>query len=554
MGIIDKNPFKIIGVRPIDSEKDILKQLTKIKRFSEVGKDVSFDMDLPHLGELIRNSESISEAKRKIEKSDDKLFHSLFWFNIDNHIDETGFESLKNKNENKTLEIWRKVVKDGNVSPKNYSTLSNLKSLLLILSFQNNFNKDYLNEAMNLSGLFFSNSEFKNYYKKIIPGESVFDSNQIQKKFIDSIHLKLKSDKLKISTKEFLNTIVSFPDSIKEEYKNKISNSPINKIETEVSNVSQLRDENPSQSLKYAESLLGLADELDSLAKITDPSDVKYQLIADKYAKEILECTISFYNDKINTGIIIREEAEIISELLEVSEDIACGEQLRKRIEENKEVILESTENSPPGSKITKRIEKSYLFIKTKIYSAATSLNTGNTTSIMCTILLEDCRDKLLEIGEKLGSEDEFYIDISSQFVQVQIALQIDYLNRHMKYSKLTKSQIQLFESLGTFAMDSSTRTRYITNKNILKGNYNQTSGGCYIATMAYGDYDHPSVMELRGFRDNYLKKSYLGRGFIEIYYKYSPRLVMLLKNKKTINLLIRNMLNRIVLIIKYLK
>ena len=71
---------------------------------------------------------------------------------------------------------------------------------------------------------------------------------------------------------------------------------------------------------------------------------------------------------------------------------------------------------------------------------------------------------------------------------------------------------------------------------------------------MAYGDYDHPSVMELRGFRDNYLKKSYLGRGFIEIYYKYSPRLVMLLKNKKTINLLIRNMLNRIVLIIKYLK
>jgi hypothetical protein len=347
---------------------------------------------------------------------------------------------------------------------------------------------------------------------------------------------------------------VSFPDSIKEEYKNKISNSPINKIETEISNVSQLRDENPSQSLKYAESLLSLADELDSLAKITDPSDVKYQLIADKYAKEILECTISFFNDKTDTGIIIREEAEIISELLEVSEDIACGEQLRKRIEENKEVILESTENSPPGSKITKRIEKSYLFIKTKIYSAATSLNTGNTTSIMCTILLEDCRDKLLEIGEKLGSEDEFYIDISSQFVQVQIALQIDYLNRHMKYSKLTKSQIQLFESLGTFAMDSSTRTRYITNKNILKGNYNQTSGGCYIATMAYGDYDHPSVMELRGFRDNYLKKSYLGRGFIEIYYKYSPRLVMLLKNKKTINLFIRNMLNRIVLILKYSK
>ena len=74
--------------------------------------------------------------------------------------------------------------------------------------------------------------------------------------------------------------------------------------------------------------------------------------------------------------------------------------------------------------------------------------------------------------------------------------------------------------------MDSETRSRYNSNKNILKQNRRQTSGGCYIATMAYGDYDHPSVMELRGFRDTYLKKSSLGRSFIEIYYKYSPKAV----------------------------
>jgi hypothetical protein len=46
---------------------------------------------------------------------------------------------------------------------------------------------------------------------------------------------------------------------------------------------------------------------------------------------------------------------------------------------------------------------------------------------------------------------------------------------------------------------------------------------GCYIATMAYGNYDHPQVLELRTFRDEFLSKSYLGRNFIKLYYKYSP-------------------------------
>src|SRR5690606_15252813 len=45
---------------------------------------------------------------------------------------------------------------------------------------------------------------------------------------------------------------------------------------------------------------------------------------------------------------------------------------------------------------------------------------------------------------------------------------------------------------------------------------------GCYIATMIYGDYDHPQVIVLRSFRDNYLCKSYVGRLFIRFYYKVS--------------------------------
>ena len=73
----------------------------------------------------------------------------------------------------------------------------------------------------------------------------------------------------------------------------------------------------------------------------------------------------------------------------------------------------------------------------------------------------------------------------------------------------------------------------------------------CYIATMAYGDYDHPQVIELRRFRDNFLSKTIAGRRFIKLYYRYSPSLVEMLKNKQNINLIIRNGLDQFIKSIK---
>ena len=41
---------------------------------------------------------------------------------------------------------------------------------------------------------------------------------------------------------------------------------------------------------------------------------------------------------------------------------------------------------------------------------------------------------------------------------------------------------------------------------------------GCYIATMVYGDYNHPKVLQLRYFRDNCLKKYIFGLYFIKCF------------------------------------
>lgn len=80
-----------------------------------------------------------------------------------------------------------------------------------------------------------------------------------------------------------------------------------------------------------------------------------------------------------------------------------------------------------------------------------------------------------------------------------------------------------------------------------LNPTYWDNKDGCYIATMAYGDYEHPQVIVLRQFRDSYLSKYECGQKFIRYYYAHSPLWVELLKNHAHINALIRRLLDSFV-------
>ena len=52
----------------------------------------------------------------------------------------------------------------------------------------------------------------------------------------------------------------------------------------------------------------------------------------------------------------------------------------------------------------------------------------------------------------------------------------------------------------------------------------NEPKKGCFIATATMGDYDHPVVMDLRMFRDNWLLKRDWGVRFTNWYYTHGPK------------------------------
>lgn len=58
-------------------------------------------------------------------------------------------------------------------------------------------------------------------------------------------------------------------------------------------------------------------------------------------------------------------------------------------------------------------------------------------------------------------------------------------------------------------------------------------SEGCFIATAAAGSYDHPTVYDLRKFRDEVLSTNSMGRSFIKFYYKHSPIIAKVISNRK---------------------
>lgn len=49
-------------------------------------------------------------------------------------------------------------------------------------------------------------------------------------------------------------------------------------------------------------------------------------------------------------------------------------------------------------------------------------------------------------------------------------------------------------------------------------------TSGCFIATTVYGNYNHPVVLDLRHFRDYWLKKRETGKKFIRWYYSKGPK------------------------------
>lgn len=107
-----------------------------------------------------------------------------------------------------------------------------------------------------------------------------------------------------------------------------------------------------------------------------------------------------------------------------------------------------------------------------------------------------------------------------------------------------TRSSSKVSSSTPSYGGSSTSYNSKSTSSQSRSSTPQKRNEGCYIATMAYGDYDHPQVLILRQFRDEELLTTVGGRLFVRIYYWLSPKLVRGLTGHDLINRQIRFLLD----------
>lgn len=557
MNIIKQNPFRVLGLTGNATEKELQKQIGIIKRYAEVGKSKSFDYDFEFIGGFTRSAEEIQEASNRIEQAHKKFLYSLFWFVKNTQFDEIAFNNLKEKEIEKAIEIWNKTLKE-EITTKNYSSYLNLSTLYIALStIEEQIDLQKLQTGISLKGNLIHSESLKDL-SKLVTGNGVSnDPIEISKKFVDEVIELLKPHLNKsngISTNDLISLFNTFPTNIQKYISSKFTEVPISAIENKIEKTTRKRKDNPQKADKYAEELYKTSkQDITLLKKLMGASNVQFRMLSDKVANEILQCSVDYFNDRQENDIDSNFETNLNTaiKLVKLASSVAISDQVKERANENINTLLEMKDREVSQAidllqSVKDAYETNEAKIKQQVRIQEMSLGYGQ--SINWTKVNELIRnsldwDKVIElIHEVIPSRNiEKIKNIQNESKLKQFKELVNFILDKMSYSNKNRVKYLCYWK----AVNTTTRTT--TRTSTTTSSKSSSSGGCYIATMAYGDYDHPQVKILRKYRDESLAMSLFGRGFISLYYATSPYLVRLLQNQEYINKLIRNLLDRFI-------
>ena len=538
--IITNNPFRVLGVWSNSKQADIVRNIGKMKAYLNVGRAVEFPTDMQGLlPDINRTTVSAQSSQAAINLPNDKIRYALFWFCNADPVDATGLNNLASGDSEKAKSIFSRR--------ESFSSLVNRAVLAMIQS-------DYSSAVSAYSSLIHGFT-YRGQFCAAICGETFqIKEEELSHMLIDELLKEVKASTL-------LQLVANEAD--KSYVREKAVEEPISHINHAIATAKSVASTDAAGSLRAGRTLVrNTRTALASLRSLAGVGSVEYQSTADNLAKQILQCGINYFNNtdddnNIDNGL----------ELQEYALSIAVGKMTKDRCLKNVNILREKKERSAYEKDLAA------IALELKSFQAATpSIARART-------LVNNCKPHLAVIRQNLGSQDDFYLKISSAVANNALGMLIEVVNRAQNSAVVAMniangtlattldSAVNAMAIIGQLDMTAQERSHFNTNNNTLNNLKSQldsamrqrsraysssSSSGCYIATMVYGDYDDPQVMVLREFRDKVLRNSALGRLFIRFYYRYSPTWVEHLKDKKRINALIRSILDKFINIYKH--
>ena len=537
MKILQNNPYRLLGVYANSPTKERLANHNRMKAFLKVGKPVSFPLDLSqYLSSINRSEASVADAEAKLTLPKEQILYAQFWFVKTTPLDDVAFNHLFAGEIDKAEEIWQKR-----------ECASSLQNLIVCALMCGKYAG-----AISLAETLYSNTQYINQLVAAVVGMGGnFNVSDLTFSFIDVLCNEIGANKL-LS----LITNATWKDYIKDKAVKPI----ISHIQDAIDVAHKSKGKGPAARLEAGRTLMrSTKDMLSDLRRLLSVSDIQYEVIADKLAQEILQCGIDYYN---NTNDEDAPHNAMILQKYALS--VAVGNLVKNRCKEN----VDTLEKVGPEYTVRNEIK----FLMNIIKQLRGGEGHDKYSRIMFKFgrsisdvqgLVEKSIPYINRMKEKLGSSDDLYIKVTSAVVSSAVNAIVEIINMKQELAigntnelkPIISAAISAMGIIGNIDMDTMTRQYYNSNSSTLVSMNRRLNpsddGACYIATMAYGDYEHPQVQILRHFRDLYLAQRNWGKWFINTYYKYSPKLVERLKNHTLINKFIRKSLDGFISCIK---
>lgn len=147
-------------------------------------------------------------------------------------------------------------------------------------------------------------------------------------------------------------------------------------------------------------------------------------------------------------------------------------------------------------------------------------VNEFNTNLIFVNLDVDSKYDVLTKVKALIKKKLQFYSSDKDIFSVFKEKYHNDYLPKCQKIITCLKLQQDEF-SIENLSLELFSKEIEQLAPPITIAAASSKKSGCFIATAATGSYNHPLVVELRDFRDNWILKKSWGEGFVNWYYKY---------------------------------
>lgn len=442
MNILRNNPYRLLGVYSNSPTKERLANHNRMKAFLKVGKPVSFPLDLPqYLSAIQRTEASVMAAEAQLTLPKDQLLYAQFWFVKATHLDEVAFNHLFAGEIDKAEEIWQK--KD---------TASSLQNRIVCALMREDYRR-----AVTCAETLYENPLYSNQFVSAILGtDGNADIGSLAFRFLDELCDEVGANKLL----PFIND-----DAWESHVEEKAVKSLVDSIQDAIAIAKRSKEKGAEARLNAGEALReNTRGAFQQLKGFLSATDLQYQMIADKLGLEILQCGFDYFN-----GSDEPEAAHKAMSLQKYAQSIVVGQMAKDRCEENVDILQKIIDDLPPSEVLAedcaiKEELRKYCKLPDEICYAVTLLN--------------KTKPHLQAIKNKLGSNNKYYLKISTQIVSNALHNLIEEVNATQKQatSETKKALREAWKTtliMDTFDMEQDFKNnRYASNRSVLKDLY----------------------------------------------------------------------------------